>query len=258
MLQSAHKLKGFGIAATDGHIGHIKDVYFDDQKWTIRYFVVDTGGWLSGRKVLISPVSFHDPDWKGKMIRVDLTRQQIEDSPGIDTDQPVSRRQEAELFRHYDYPFYWTGPLLWGYGAFPPLGGTLGASETDRERTAGDADPATEAEHADSHLCSSNEVIGYTIRATDDAVGHVEDFLFDDEDWSIRFMLVDTRNWWPGKHVLVSPQLVKSVSWGDSNVFVDISREAVESSLEFDWSNPPSRDTATSLYRDSGRPPEMR
>jgi hypothetical protein len=222
--------------------------------------VVDTGGWLSGREVLISPVSFHDHDWSKKTIQVNLTRQQIENSPGIDTDQPVSRRQEAEFFRYYDYPFYWAGPLLWGYGAFPPLGGRLITGEAAGERATSDAEPASESasEHADSHLRSSDDVIGYHIRATNDTVGHVEDFLFDDDDWSIRFMLVDTRNWWPGKHVLISPQLIKDVSWGDSNVFVDISREAVESSVEFDWANPPSRNSETDLYRDSDRPRDTR
>jgi uncharacterized protein YrrD len=245
MLDSAKKLKGFAIAATDGAIGKIADVYFDDQKWAIRYFVVDTGGWLTGRKVLISPISVRDVDWNHHSLHVNLTRQQIKDSPGIATEQPVSRRQEAEFFRHYDYPLYWTGPLLWGFGALPPLGGLLHNDVPD----SGEAADAEHQSHTDSHLRSANELIGYDIREINDSIGHVEDFLFDDEDWSIRFMVVNTGNWLPGKHVLISPQLITDVDWPSRHVVVNVTREEVESSPEYDRAHPPVRDDRANLYR---------
>ncbi|OGB26659.1 MAG: hypothetical protein A3I66_03705 [Burkholderiales bacterium RIFCSPLOWO2_02_FULL_57_36] len=252
MLQSARKLKGFAIAATDGDIGKVTDIYFDDQKWAIRYFVVDTGGWLTGRKVLISPISIQEVDWERHSVRVALTRQQIKASPGIDTEQPVSRQQEAEFYRHYDYPLYWTGPLLWGFGAFPPLGDLLHRGGAPAE----DMGDETDLDHEDSHLRSSNEVIGYDIRETNDLIGHVEDFLFDSRDWSIRFMIVNTRQWWPGKHVMISPQLIQEVNWPSRQVVVNVTREAVENSLEYDPAHPPAEDDSADLYRRFDKPPD--
>jgi uncharacterized protein YrrD len=248
MLQSTRKLKGFTIAASDGDIGKIIDVYFDEQKWAIRYFVVDTGGWLTGRKVLISPISVQQVDWDHRSVHAGLTRQQIKDSPGIDTEQPVSRRQEAEFYRHYDYPLYWTGPLLWGFGAFPPLGGLLhsGGAPGDDENH----------DHADSHLRSSEEVIGYDIQETNGSLGHVEDFLFDNEDWSIRFMIVNTGHWLPGKHVLISPLLIKDVNWPSRHVVVNVTREAVNGSPEYDPAHPPAPEDRSDLYQRLNKPPE--
>jgi uncharacterized protein YrrD len=252
MLHSTRKLKGCAVAATDGEIGKIDDVYFDDQKWAIRYFVVDTGGWLTGRKVLISPISVREVDWRNRSVHVALTRRQIKDSPGIDTEQPVSRRQEAEFFRHYDYPLYWTGPLLWGFGAFPPLGGLL---HTDSASTAETATSA-EHDHADSHLRSNAEVIGYEIQETNGSLGHVDDFLFNERDWSIRFMIVDTGHWWPGKHVLLSPQLIRDVNWPSRHVIVDATREAVQGSPEYDPAHPPAPDEAADMYQRIHGPPD--
>jgi uncharacterized protein YrrD len=254
MLQSAKRLQGFAIAATDGEIGKISDAYFDDEKWTLRNFVVDTGGWLSRHEVLILPMSIRGLDWSAHTARVDLSQQQIENSPGIDTARPVSRQLEAELFLHYDYPLYWTGPLLWGFGAMPPLGGMIDSTQTTDPVGATKHDD--EANLANAHLRSCDEVIGYHIRATDGTFGHVEDFLFDDEDWSIRFIAVNTSNWLAGKHVLISPQLITRVNWAENNVFVNVSRETIESSPEFDSSRLPARDSEGGVYRHSGVPPK--
>ncbi len=249
MLHSVKVLQGFTVQATDGEIGTIRDVYFDDARWTIRYLVVDTGGWLLGRSVLISPISFHHPDWQARVIHVALTREQVKRSPGIEADKPISRQQEEEFYRHYDYPLYWVGPLLWGFGAFPAIGGMF-------SRENGDVKPASSSAegvgvHVDSHLRSADEVLGYHIRASDDTVGHVDDFLFDESDWSLQFMVVDTRNWLPGKHVLISPQRIESVSWPDRHVFVNATRSAIESSLEYDENHPPEREKRNDLYRGS-------
>ena len=252
MLHSTKKLHGFAIGATDGDIGKISDVYFDDQKWTIRYFVIDTGGWLTGRKVLISPISVQTVDWERRTVDVNLTRQQIKASPGIDTEQPVSRKQEAEFYRHYDYPLYWTGPLLWGFGAFPPMGGLL------QRGHATDQDAAEDEDHdqANSHLRSSQEIIDYDIQETNGSLGHVEDFLFDSRDWSIRFMIVNTGNWWPGKHVLISPQLIADVNWPSGHVVVNVTREEVESGPEYDPAHLPAPDDRTDLYQRFNKPPD--
>lgn len=246
MLHKAKGLRGFTVHATDGEVGSIDDVYFDDQKWVIRYIVVDTGGWLSGRKVLLSPVSFRHGEWGKGTMMVNLTRRQIQDSPGVDTAQPVSRQQESELFNHYGYPYYWAGPYAWGFSVYPVLMDEELLEERERIEMRRQSEQAQ-----DRHLRSCSEVSGYTIHATDDTLGHVEDFLFDEEDWSIQLLEVDPRNWWPGKHVLVSPQRIREVSWEDKSVTVSLSRDEVENSPEYDPDNPPlSR--PHDLYRHHG------
>src|SRR5438105_5096052 len=107
MLISVKDLAGFHLAATDGSIGEVQDCYFDDVHWTVRYLVVDTGGWLSGRKVLISPMAIRGIDIDGEHVIVDLTREQVERSPDIDTHRPVSRQHEIALLQYYGYPSYW-------------------------------------------------------------------------------------------------------------------------------------------------------
>lgn len=240
-LHSVKGLDNFTVTASDGDVGTIDDVYFDDEKWAIRYLVVDTGDWLSKRDVLISPIAIQRGDWAVRTMYAQLTRQQVRDSPGIDTAGPVSRQQEAELHRHYGYPYYWSGPYMWGDTVFPGVLEETPSEEPEEQRAIGHA--AQVHESADPHLCSSKDVTGYAIRTTDGTVGHVEDFLFDDEDWSIQYIVVDPRNWWPGKHVLVSPQRIDHVNRDEACVVVNISRDELEHSQKYDSRSPPPSTT---------------
>jgi len=201
MLRSVNALRGFTIGATDGEVGRVEAFYFDDTSFTIRHLVVDTGGWLGGRKVLISPRALGDIDWDDRRIDAALTKAQVEKSPDIDTDRPVSRQQEIEYYRYYGYPSYWSGPYLWGSYPFPVV--SPGRSATLEHERRWEWGPQ---ESGDPHLRSSAAVIGYHIAATDGDIGHVEDFLVDDETWCIRYMVVDTSNWWFGRKVLVSSE----------------------------------------------------
>lgn len=246
MLHSLKALEGFTISATDGQLGNVKDIYFDDRQWVIRYFEVDTG-WLAGRNVLISPISVRGIDWKRKTINVDLTQQQVNNSPGIDTARPVSRQHEAALSSYYGYPLYWTGPFAWGYTALPTMLEPLPFDEVATRQEMG-LQPEVDSSDDDPHLRTKDEIVGYDIQATDDTVGHVDDFLFDDQDWSVLLMVVDTRNWWPGKHVLLSPKLVIDMSWEEKSVLVNISRAEIESSPEYDEDHPPERSTVEDVY----------
>jgi hypothetical protein len=252
VLRSAYGLKGFTLGATDGDVGSVEEVYFDDARWGIRYLVVDTGGWLSGRTVLISPISIRGTDWGERTIKVDLTRKQVEESPDIDTDKPVSRQHEIAYFGYYGYPWYWGGPYLWGVGAHP-LDAASPLIPVDPAAAEVQARIDEERAAADHHLRSSAEVIGYSIHATDDDIGHVDDFLFDDASWAIRYMVVDTRNWWPGKKVLVSPQWIERIDWPSLEVFVKLTRATVKDSPEYDPSNPPTREYEAALHRHYGQ-----
>lgn len=250
MLHSARKLEEMKVAAIDGEVGSIKDVYFDDEKWTIRHLEVDTGGWLTGRKVLLSPMAVREADWSGGVVFVNLSRERIQNSPGINTHKPVSRQHEADLYKHYGYPYYWSGPYLWGYAVLPTLLERVPMEDPGRQELR----EQMEEQSKDFHLRSCEEVAGYHIHARDDTLGHVEDFLLDDEDWSIRLLVVDTRNWWPGRHVLIPPQHVERVNWERMEVFVDITREEVENSPEYDAATLQQAGTRPGLSRHVGVP----
>ena len=249
MLTNTKHLKGFTIRATDGEIGTVSDFYFDDQTWAIRYLVVETGGWLGGRIVLISPISVFNTNWEGKQFDVVLTKKQVEDSPDIDTHKPVSRQHEAAYFGYYGYPLYWEGPNLWGPSLYP-AGMPLPAIDS--------AEIAAESisrASMDSHLRNMAAVTGYHMGATDGEIGHLEGFIVDDQAWAIRYIEVATRNWWPGKKVLVSPAWIENVSWVDSKVYVGLSRADIQNGPEYDESLPISREYENQLYAHYGRPP---
>lgn len=231
MLHNVTALRGMKVAALDGNIGSVEDVYFDDAKWAIRYLAVDAGGFVGERKVLLSPAAVRGLDWQARALQVGLTGKQVEDSPDIDTAKPVSRQHETEFYDYYGYPYYWAGPYLWGYASLP-----VAASQPFEQ-----PDPQTRQERLeqerqkdDPHLRSSREVVGYHIQARDRRMGHLEDLLFDDEDWAIRMLVVDPRNWWPGPSVLVSPQRIEHIDWLNRNVAVNLTHDEIEHSPKYD------------------------
>jgi uncharacterized protein YrrD len=248
MLKKAKELIGAKIQARDRVIGRIKDLYFDDQAWIVRYLVADTGTWLTGRKVLFSPFAvqrIHSAD--GHIVEVNLTKRQIEESPSIDEAVPISRQFEIEYYQYFNWPIYWAGPWAWGPVPYPD-GLTPGAVPI----------PPPGQPHvrrADSHLRSVNEVIGYSIQALDDHFGHIDDFIIDEQDWAIRYLVADTRNWLPGKKVLLPAQWISSVSWEQSRVSVDLDRETVKRAPEYDPTRPLTREYEAALYARYGREP---
>jgi hypothetical protein len=248
MLTNKH-LKDFVIHATDGELGSVDQLYFDDETWAIRYLIVDTGGWLNGRRVLISPFAITRTDWDNKRLYVSLTKQQVENSPNIDTHRPVSRQHEAAYLGYYGFPYYWGGPYLWG-SAYYPSG--VAVSATAAGETLADR---IRKESTDSHLRSTQAVTGYHIDAADGEIGHVDGFIVDDEAWAIRYIEVATRNWLPGKKVLVSPAWIERVSWRDSRVYVGLFREAIQEAPEYIESRPVTREYENRLYFHYGRPP---
>ena len=249
LLTNANQLKGLTIRATDGDLGIVDQFYFDDEIWAIRYLTVDTGGWLTGRQVLVSPFSILNVDWPARRLDVTLTKKQVENSPDIDTHQPVSRQHEAAYLGYYGYPFYWGGPYLWG-ASYSPIG-FVAPTAVSAETLANTA----QRESADSHLRSNEAVTGYSIEATDGEIGHVAGFVVDDEGWAIRYIEVATRNWWPGKKVLVSPEWIERVSWANSKVSVALSRDAIKNAPEYAETSPITREYENRLYFHYGRPP---
>jgi hypothetical protein len=249
LLHAARWLRGATVAATNGDIGTVDDLFFDDWSWTIRYLVVDTRGWLSGRRVLISPLSATTPEWR--RLSLALTREQVAESPQVDCSLPISRQQETELTGHYGHPCYWVGPYRWGPIPWPGL-----ATAPPLPTGAVDAEiHAPGRETANPRLHSIRGVTGSCVAAMDGPLGHVEDLLVDGRTWAIRYVLVDTRGWWPGKKVLVAPDWISTVSWPESRLFIDLSRDRIRRTPEYDATRPLDRDFEKRLYDHYRRPP---
>jgi hypothetical protein len=240
MLVRAKKLGSFGLHCFDGDIGAVEQFYFDDQFWVVRYLVAKTGGWLKGRQVLISPYALSNVAIDKRQVDVELSKREVENSPPLESDKPVSRQLEEAYCNYYGWPMYWSGQFMWGYYPYVDL-----SNETWNQPNQG-------GKALDPHLRSTDSVTGYGIQASDGDIGHVEDFLIDSETWAIRYLIVDTRNWWPGKHVLVSPKWIERVSWTESKVFVNLSREAIKQSPSYVEETTLTRDYETRLHEHYG------
>lgn len=237
-LSSVDLLKRYDLGAQDGAIGKCRDFLFDDNAWVIRYLVADTRKWLPGRKVLISPISIGTVDGVNQIIHIGLSKEQMKSSPPLDSDAPVSRKYEVLFNRYNDWSDYWGGSDLWGQDPYP--------------RTLWQRKELLEIEQAaegKSNLRSANEVAGYRIHARDEDIGHIENFLLEEDSWLIRYLIVDTSNWMPGsKRVIVNPNWVESVDWADHSVIIKMTKEQIESSPEYNPHLPIYRDYEKSIF----------
>ena len=222
MLRSIKQLYGDKLGASDGDIGQVKDFYFDDQNWAIRYLVVDTGSWLTGRQVLLSPHSLGRLDQAEKVLRVNLTRKQIEDSPSIESHKPVSRQYEEEYYRYFGWPSYWQGDALWGPSGFPLSELPLPVESI----TASSAQPG----RAEAQLRSAQAVNGYHLRTGDGLIGQVCDFMMDAQSWAIGQLVIKTGHLLSAKEVLIETKNVSRISYEESTVYADLTADAVAQS----------------------------
>ena len=241
-LNKVKTLEDYTLDSLDGSIGKVKDFYFDDQYWAIRYLVADTGNWLSFNQVLISPYALKEVYPKEKNIAVTLTKKQIENSPSLNTDKPISRQFEDSYYGYYGYPSYWGGSYMWGgNSSLTRSQQLLGASRQIGKTW-------------DSHLRSTRHVGGYHIQATDGQIGHVDDFIVDDESWAIRYLIIDTNNWWAGKKVLIAPKWIDSINWVESKIFVNVTRETIQQAPEYSDELLMTRKYETNLHNYYKRP----
>ncbi len=203
--------------------------------------IADTGGWLSDRTVLISPYALDPANEVRKVIPLDLTKIQIERSPSLYTDKPVSRQYEWEYYSYYGWSGYWDGAYPWGPSAYPIRGRNVWSEASRR------------AKGYDLHLRSTASVSGSNLQAQDGEIGHVDDFVIDDETWTIRYLIVDTQNWWPGKKVLISTRWIERISWEESKVFINLTREAIKQGPEYTDQTLITRDHEMKLHRHYNR-----
>jgi hypothetical protein len=245
-LQNTEELYGSKLAASDGDIGQVKDCYFDDEIWVIRYLVADTGNWMTGRLVLISPHALGTYDRDNKTLPVDLRKEQIENSPSIDLHKPVSRQYEMEYYRYYGWPTYWDGGAMWGLGGYPMAGPFPGE----------DVEAQPKFHHReDKHLRSTVAVTGYHIQAADGAIGHVSGFLLDDRSWAIRDLVVETGHWYAGKTIRIPTSKVECISYEESKVFVNLSKADIQRAPEDGRASGGAANGAAAVVSGTGRQP---
>lgn len=254
MLHNLKDLEGYTISATDGDIGRVKDFYFDDHAWGIRHIVVETGDWLASRKVLVSPHAIQYPDWSGKKLPVAITKGQVRHSPKIDTDKPISRQHESQHLSYYGYPHYWDDEGFWDKNLPPALLPTAApiakVERNARQNAEVSAMKAAQTQRRDNdpHLRSCKEVSGYNILATDGEIGHIDGFIIDEVNWAIRYLIINTSNWWLGHQVLIAPQWFKEVNWAKQTVSISLSRQSVMDAPVFSTIEALDRQFETDLY----------
>jgi hypothetical protein len=232
MLIAAKQIRGCSMEGADGTVGKVKDLLFDGQSWKVRYVDVDTGHWLPGRRVILSPEVIQTRDYATRQLVTQLTKEQVKSSPPLDSNLPVSRQKEIELAKYYAWGAYW--------------------ANIDSIRAEKEAE-------SDPNLRSIHAVSGYHIQATDGEIGHVEDFIIDDEGseggpWEIRYLVIDTRNWLPDKSVLIPPLWADSIHWDTRRVEIGLTRELIKDSPEYDASAPINRRYEEVFYDYYGRP----
>jgi len=239
MLHLAHKVAGAAVRGIDGEIGTLEDFYFEEDRWTVRYLLVDTGKWFSGKRVLISPMSV-EGGWGRSGVPLSLTKKQVWNSPEF-TEDALSRACESNVLAYYGYPDYWGAASIWGdYDS--PL--ALAARTSSRIP----ASPPNSIDPEARHLRSIRKSTGYHLHARNGEIGHVDDFLIGEQSWRIRYLLVDTSNWIGGRSVIVSPDTVERIDAERSQLYVaadrnDIAKapelESIQSALELTEIGPP-------------------
>ncbi|MFP4015915.1 MAG: PRC-barrel domain-containing protein [Halanaerobiales bacterium] len=265
MIRNLDELIGYDVISSEGEdIGQIRDFYFDSNELVIRYAIVDTGGWLTGRKVLLSPDSFEKPDWDAEVFPVTLTKDEIEESPSIDEKKPVSRQMEVDLAEYYNWPPYWApipGNTTNAYGgtypvrALPFESDPFKDEDTEKDKKEKEKEEDKACDDETCYLRSVIEVQGYNIEALDGNIGHLETLLISDENWVIHYLVIDTRNWLPGKKVLVAPEWMRRISFTEQEVTVELHKDTIKSSPEYDPDIPIDREYEEDLYIHYGKDP---
>jgi sporulation protein YlmC with PRC-barrel domain len=251
-------LKDYAIHASDGNIGHVKDFTFDDKAWVIRYLVVDADTWSGNRKVLISPIGVRAPNWGEKTIPVAITKEQVKNSPVYDEHKPLTKQHEVEYLGYYNYPYYWGGPSLWGDDLYPGRFGVGSGSfnappfvlrPSEREPAEMEAEP-----HAPHELRSGRGLIGARIVGSDGDIGLVRDLLIEEGSWAIRYLAVDTGDWWHAQQILIAPQWIGEVNWPDTIISINMSRQDAKDAPYYDPSVKIDRELEAELHEHYGQP----
>lgn len=251
MLQYLKKYKGLRVMLANGEdVGKVKDLYFEDDQWVVRYLVVDTGAWLAERLILISPYSVKFVNLEENFVSVKLTRDQIERSPTADTQKPISRRFEEHYANYFGWPFYWGSAEFWPGGIYPThlanRNDNLHGEDVSRLDYAEDS--AWRERVEESHLRSYTELKNYEIHARDGEIGMVEDLVIEDDTWALRYVQVDTKRFWASHGILLSTQWIDKISWLDQQCYTRLTVATIQKAPHFDPSRALDRAYEKSLH----------
>lgn len=239
-LRNIGSLGDYEVGSVDGPTGTIREFLFDDEIWAVRFIVLDAGDWLPGRKILISPLSIDEPEWDGRRLPVPLTRAQLMRGPTLGVDDPVSRLHQIDLYAYYGWPPYW---IEEEYYEIPPHPSNIMSGLSQEQEKA-----------RDPHLFSTHDTIEYRIEALDGDIGYVTDFIFDEDDWVIYYFVVDITENEHSRSVLISTEWIQRIVLDEERVYVELDRETVRSSPEYDPAVPITREYELELYDHYGRP----
>lgn len=250
MLVKATDTTGYDVRASDGILGTISDLLFDDASWTVRWLVVETGNWWADHRVLIPASALGHPDTAARSLAVNLTMAQVKGSPDVDTHRPVSRQFESRAYDYYGFSPYWgTDLYMSGFAYWDGIVPMAPILEVDRRE---DEIVEMMRQNDDPNLRSVAEISGYHIHASDGEIGHLSDVLIEDSDWSLRYLIVNTSNWWQGKEVLISPRSTQSIRWTEHLIYLGVNRDHIRTSPEYDASSPMTTDFETAMVSHYG------
>ncbi len=224
MLYTLNDLEQYTVNAADGYVGKIKDFYFDDRTWKLRYLVVETGIWLKNRKVLLPASAVKLVNKDDKQLSLDMSMYHVKNGPSIERDLSLKPQSEIDYLSYYGYSFYRGATEAHGF-------------DKDAEAKLAEIFASVDAvrrTYGDRHLRSCKEMINYDIEGSDSQVGYLQSMLFDEKDWSVRYLMLNTSNWWLGHQVLLEPQSIRDVSWGDARIYVNMLRQEIQSTPIFD------------------------
>ncbi len=241
MLRGTKELQQYAIDASDGVFAHVRDFYFDDESWVIRYLVLDTGEAPAARRVLMSPLAIEHADRAQRRFKVALSQEAVRRSGDVDPFEPASDRLEKGYFDAAEPGRRWGGGGPWGAGFHPDLLQPVLAG--NRRSTAPD----------DPNLRSARAVSRYQVESLDGELGHVSEFLVDDRSWAIRYLVVNTSRWWFGHEVIIAPEWIEDVDWTRCTVAVDLKRQAVKDAPAYQSARPLEREQEVGTHRHYGR-----
>ncbi|MCC3144961.1 PRC-barrel domain-containing protein [Halanaerobium sp. Z-7514] len=232
MLRKLNELKAFKVQGKEEELGEVSDFYFDQDHFILRYLVLDTDCWLKKEQTLISTDEIEAIDHNKKEIKTTMRAEALENGPSLEKNQPISKIMEENVVDYYDWPLYWASTSSGGVPTIPA--GTKMREKLFDFETLTDEEKQAKEEELDSNLRSLNEISGYEIQAVDKSFGKVKDLFVDEEDWLIRYLLIDTRKILPSKKVIIAPEWVRHISWDKKQIFVDKSKKEIKNAPKYE------------------------
>ena len=243
MLVLARSYQGYTLSASDRKVGKITDLYFDEEKWGVRYLVVHVGWPIFGRDALVSPLAVRAVDADFKRVLVNLDIETIENAPPLSPYQPISRQYEAYYHDYYDWPYYWFGDALWGLASTPEQ---LQLIEQSIDQS------LVHNDEVHTHLRSIHEIIGYSVMDAQQAIGTIEDVIIESDSWLIRYLVLRSPSWLPSKRHLISRDWVTGIDWSNQEATIELDHSMVEASPEYNPGMLVSRSYENRLYSHYG------